>query len=61
MERDSRLRNATAMLGLLKSNEEKLEKQTKILIKTSKQYAQEVFSTHVNDKINITKNYITFC
>lgn len=49
MERDSRLRNATAMLGLLKSNEEKLEKQTKILIKTSKQYAQEVFSTHVND------------
>lgn len=49
MTDDDPSRDATAMLGLLKSDEEKLEEQTKVLVKNRKDYARRVFSTNVDN------------
>lgn len=49
MTDDDPSRDATAMIGLLKSDEEKLEEQTKVLVKNRKDYARRVFSTNVDN------------
>lgn len=49
MTDDDPSRDATAMIGLLKSDEEKLEEQTKVLVKNRKDYAKRVFSTNVDN------------
>lgn len=49
MTDDDPSRDATTMLGLLKSDEEKLEEQTKVLVKNRKDYARRVFSTNVDN------------
>lgn len=49
MTDDDPSRDATAMIGLLKYDEEKLEEQTKVLVKNRKDYARRVFSTNVDN------------
>lgn len=42
-------RDAIAIVGLLKTDEEKLEEQSKVLVKNRKEYAKRVFSTSVEN------------
>lgn len=48
MTDDDSLRDATAMIGLLKTDEDKLHVQAKNMVKVQKDYAKAVFSTKVD-------------
>lgn len=49
MDEDDLASDATAMIGLLKSDEEKLEEHAKFLVKSRRNYAKTVFSKNVEN------------